>query len=333
MKMHNVRSYLLLAASTFNALIALTILSAQPQEPLVSVTKEELMPSKREYKKNIKEKDTPMHRTAAPEKVIEILTLDIKPGRRDEFGELYVSKALPLLRKWNFKVLAYGPSLHDADSYYVIRSFKSLEDRQASEDAYYSSDDWKEGPRSAVLGLVDHFAYAVVSAETLKKATIADPDFTTIKGASDFDFFIGDWRVHHRRLKERLARNNDWEEFEGTSVARKILDGLGNMDENVIQLPSGTYRAATIRTFDAAKQLWTIWWIDSRNPGHLDPPVLGRFENGVGTFYADDQFKGRPIRVRYLWNQSASPHWEQAFSEDGGKTWETNWTMDFTRTQ
>jgi hypothetical protein len=156
---------------------------------------------------------------------------------------------------------------------------------------------------------------------------------STMIGLNDFDFFIGKWRVHHRRLKERLAHNDDWEQFEGTSTVQKILGGLGNMDDNVIELPSGTYRAATIRTYDPGKQLWTIWWIDSRNSGRLDPPVVGRFDKGVGTFYADDQFKGKPIRVRYLWNASTAPHWEQAFSDDGGKTWETNWEMDFTRMQ
>jgi ketosteroid isomerase-like protein len=151
-------------------------------------------------------------------------------------------------------------------------------------------------------------------------------------GRRDFDFFIGSWRVHHRRLKERLAHNHDWVEFEGASTAQKILGGLGNMDDNVLNLPDGSYRAVTIRTYDAAKKLWSIWWIDSRHPGSLDPPVVGSFENRVGTFYADDTFNGKPIRVRYLWtNRSDAPHWEQAFSEDGGKAWETNWIMDFIR--
>jgi hypothetical protein len=151
-------------------------------------------------------------------------------------------------------------------------------------------------------------------------------------GVNDFDFFIGNWRVHHRRLKERLANSHEWIEFDGTSNAQKILGGLGNMDDNVLNLPGGAYRAVTFRTYDPAKKLWSIWWIDSRHPGPLDPPVIGRFENGVGTFYADDTFNRKPIRVRYLWtNLSATPRWEQAFSEDGGKTWETNWIMDFTR--
>ena len=103
----------------------------------------------------------------APNNVIEILTIDLKPGRRDEFHQLYVSEALPLLKKWNFEVLAHGPSPHDQNSYYVFRQFESLEERQRSEDAFYSSDDWQKGPRSRMLALADHFAYAVVSATTL----------------------------------------------------------------------------------------------------------------------------------------------------------------------
>jgi hypothetical protein len=112
--------------------------------------------------------------TAASENVIEILTLDIKPGRRDEFHKVYETQSLPLLKKWNFNVVAYGPSFHDANSYYVIRAFKSLEDRQKSEDSFYGSDDWKRGPRDTIMGLVDHFAYAVVSTEMWKKIGMSD---------------------------------------------------------------------------------------------------------------------------------------------------------------
>jgi len=110
-----------------------------------------------------------MNSCTTSEKVIEILTLDIKPARRDEFRKRYVTKSVPLLKKWNFNLVAYGPSLHDANSYYVIRAFKSLEDMQVSEDAFYSSDDWKQGPRDTILELVDHFAYAVISAENWKR--------------------------------------------------------------------------------------------------------------------------------------------------------------------
>ncbi len=119
-------------------------------------------------RKSEKERE-PMNNSTAPEEIIEILTLDIKPGRRDEFHKRYVTNSVPLLKKWNFNLVAYGPSLHDANSYYVIRAFKSLDDRQVSEDTFYNSTEWQQGPRNAILELVDHFAYAVVSAEMWKK--------------------------------------------------------------------------------------------------------------------------------------------------------------------
>lgn len=153
-------------------------------------------------------------------------------------------------------------------------------------------------------------------------------------GLHDFDFIFGQWRVHHRRLKERLAGNHDWVEFEGTSTSYKLMDGWGNVDDNVIELPEGAYRAAGLRSYDAKTGLWAIWWHDGRTPSaDLDPPVKGRFDNGVGSFYCDDTFKGKPIRVRYTWSRitPTSAHWEQAFSPDAGKTWETNWIMEFER--
>ena len=81
---------------------------------------------------------------------------------------------------------------------------------------------------------------------------------------------------------------------------------------------------------DPATRQWSIYWADSHR-GRLEPPVVGSFDGDVGTFYGDDAFEGRPIRVRFLWTRGTSPRWEQAFSTDGGKTWETNWTMDMTR--
>jgi hypothetical protein len=150
----------------------------------------------------------------------------------------------------------------------------------------------------------------------------------------DFDFLMGKWRAHHRRLKERLAGSNEWQEFEGTSEVWPVLDGAGNIDDNVLELPAGTYRAISIRSFDPEAQTWSIWWLDGRSPrGPLDPPVVGGFSNGVGTFLAEDTFNGQPITVRYRWSNITEQtcRWEQAFSTDGGKTWEINWVMEFTR--
>ena len=151
--------------------------------------------------------------------------------------------------------------------------------------------------------------------------------------ARDFDFLHGSWRVRHRRLKERLAGKDEWEEFDGTSVCRPLMDGLGNVEDNWIDLPAGDYRAVALRAFGPDQGRWSIWWLDSRCPARLDPPVVGGFEGGTGTFLADDMLDGRPIRIRFLWSAiaAASAEWRQAFSPDGGATWETNWVMRFTR--
>jgi hypothetical protein len=151
--------------------------------------------------------------------------------------------------------------------------------------------------------------------------------------STDFDFLFGSWTVEHRRLKERLVGCDDWEEFGGTCDAYSILGGAANVDDNVVELPVGTYRASSIRSFDAATETWAIWWLDQRNPHSLDVPVVGAFREGVGEFHANDILNGKPIRVRFQWSdtQSSSPQWDQAFSADGGVTWESNWTMHFHR--
>jgi hypothetical protein len=155
----------------------------------------------------------------------------------------------------------------------------------------------------------------------------------TVAGLDDWTFIYGSWRVHHRRLIERLVGSHEWQEFEGTSQFWPLMDGVANVDDNWLDLPAGAYRAVSLRSFDPETGLWSIWWLDGRRPGVLDVPVVGRFEDGVGRFQAEDTFEGRPIVVRFLWTRTdtPSPRWEQAFSEDGGTTWETNWLMDFSR--
>ncbi|HXP65054.1 MAG TPA: hypothetical protein VN815_06240 [Steroidobacteraceae bacterium] len=150
----------------------------------------------------------------------------------------------------------------------------------------------------------------------------------------DFDFFVGRWRVHHRQLKRRLAGCEDWISFSGTTATQLLMDGHGNMDDNVLDLPGGPYRAVTLRAFDMKSRQWSIWWLDGRTPSApLDPPVRGAFKDGVGTFYAEDAYNGKPIRIRFIWSKitAASCRWEQAFSPDQGQNWETNWIMNFER--
>ncbi|HTE67127.1 MAG TPA: DUF1579 domain-containing protein, partial [Candidatus Binatia bacterium] len=136
--------------------------------------------------------------------------------------------------------------------------------------------------------------------ETSSATGLATQDAESGSAIHDFDFYMGKWRIHHRRLTERLAGNEDWQEFEGTSEAWPILDGAGNVDDNVLELPAGTYRAISLRTFDPESRRWSIWWLDGRSPGRLDPPVVGGFSNGVGTFLAEDTFNGQPILVRFV---------------------------------
>ena len=149
--------------------------------------------------------------------------------------------------------------------------------------------------------------------------------------ARDFDFLMGSWNVTNRRLKRRLAGSDDWEEFASTSVARPILDGFGNQD--VFETDhEGGFTGMSFRFFDPEQQRWSIYWADSRRPGELDPPLFGTFAGETGVFHGEDVFKGRPVLVRFVWSgvTTRTPRWEQAFSDDGGRTWETNWVMEFT---
>jgi len=151
----------------------------------------------------------------------------------------------------------------------------------------------------------------------------------TPSGAHDFDFEFGNWQVHHR-----YKRNGEWIEFEGTSSDRPLNDGSSNVEENTFHRPTGDSQGIALRTYDAKTASWAIWWVDSRDPhAALDPPVKGRFVDGTGTFYSDGIVNGKPTRTRYLWSHITprSARWEQALSQDAGKTWETNWVMEFRR--
>lgn len=171
---------------------------------------------------------------------------------------------------------------------------------------------------------------ALAAGQTHNSADVVDPSFSPY--ARDWDWLIGNWSVRHRRLRDRLAGNTQWDEFPGTCTNWPLMGGQGNVDDNVLDLPSGRYRGVGVRTFDVETRQWSIWWIDSRTHG-IEPPVRGGFAEGVGIFIGDDTWRGAPVKVRFHWTEitSTSAHWDQAFSPDGGSTWETNWHMDFAR--
>jgi hypothetical protein len=157
-------------------------------------------------------------------------------------------------------------------------------------------------------------------------------EFAGASSRHDFDFWMGRWEQRNRRLRERLAGCDEWDEFDSKSVAWPTLDGLGNVDEFRTDYGGG-YVGMSIRLFDPATRMWSIYWADSRSPGPLEQPVVGSFSGGVGIFECRDTFNGQPIVVRYTWSQTTLPtvRWEQAFSSDDGETWETNHITESTR--
>jgi hypothetical protein len=149
---------------------------------------------------------------------------------------------------------------------------------------------------------------------------------------NNFDFFIGNWTSKQRRLRKVLAGNDDWSEFEGVTRCWSVLGGAGNIDE--VTFPSEGFGGVTLRLYDEARDEWSLYWASSRTGLSL-PPVTGRFgADGRGVFTADEHFEGREITVRFLWSEitETACRWEQAFSVDGGATWEPNWIAEFSRT-
>ena len=151
-------------------------------------------------------------------------------------------------------------------------------------------------------------------------------------GRTDFDFELGRWRTEVKRLRKPLSGSTEWVAYEGTSVVHKFLDGRANLVELSIAGPAGRIEGVSLRLFHPDTRQWTIHYA-SATDGELTAPLSGRFEDGVGTFAGDDTFGGRPIRVRFVITPVTrdSIRFEQAFSADGGRTWEVNWIATDTR--
>lgn len=169
---------------------------------------------------------------------------------------------------------------------------------------------------------------ASISAEAHEAHSAAQPD-----QAHAFDFLNGRWKVHNRRLVKRLAGLHEWVEFEATDVFRPFPGLIGN-EEHYRTDYWKNFVGIGIRLYNPVTKQWNLYWTDNHSSaGYFQVPVTGAFSGNVGVFKGQDTFEGRPIVVRFIWKRIGEDraHWEQAFSADGGKTWETNWTMDFTR--
>ena len=164
--------------------------------------------------------------------------------------------------------------------------------------------------------------------ETITEATALAHD-----PQHDFDFLFGSWKLRNRRLKEALTGSTEWLEFDATSVCRPIWNGAAHMDEyEALESPFGRIEGMTLRLFDAQSGQWTIYWANRKN-GRLDTPMTGQWKDGRGEFYDQEFHRGRAIYVRFVWSRDGddTARWEQAYSDDGGRTWETNWIMVFER--
>ena len=154
-------------------------------------------------------------------------------------------------------------------------------------------------------------------------------------GSHDFDFLIGNWKAHVRRLPLRLQGSDKWDVYDGISNHKKLLDSNANFEE-FDAYSAGLHernKGQTLRLYNPETHQWSIYLVDV-DKGTLDlPPVIGQFAGKRGEFYSQDKFKGRAIFVRYVWLDISpkSARMEQSWSADGGKTWEVNWICELSR--
>ncbi|MCM3903558.1 MAG: hypothetical protein ND866_17785 [Pyrinomonadaceae bacterium] len=151
-------------------------------------------------------------------------------------------------------------------------------------------------------------------------------------GQRDFDFEIGTWKTHLRRLLRPLTGSTTWVEYDGTTVVRKVWNGRANLVELEVDGPAGHIEGLSLRLYNPQARQWSLNFANSAS-GTLTQPVIGGFKNGRGEFFGQETLNGRAIFVRFVISDITpnSCRFEQAFSDDGGKTWEVNWIARDTR--
>lgn len=175
-------------------------------------------------------------------------------------------------------------------------------------------------------------AAALFCAAALSCAAVARAEAAPRDGQRDFDFEIGVWKTHLKRLVHPLRGSSEWVELDGTTVVRKIWDGRANLAELEADTPSGRLSVLSLRLYDPQARQWSLNTSNARL-GTLGVPTVGEFKNGRGEFFDQETFNGRMILVRNVWSDitADSCRFEQSFSDDGGKTWEVNWIAVDTR--
>lgn len=152
-------------------------------------------------------------------------------------------------------------------------------------------------------------------------------------GSHDFDFAFGVWKTHIARLQRPLTGSTTWAEYEGISVVRKIWHGRAGMGETEADGPAGHLEALSLRIYDPSARQWNLTYASGSGGVLSAPATIGEFKNGRGEFYDMEPINGRNTLVRQVWSDITpnSCHFEQAFSDDAGKTWEVNWIATDTR--
>jgi hypothetical protein len=174
------------------------------------------------------------------------------------------------------------------------------------------------------------FAQSADSSKTSAQQTSTERD-----GQHDFDFEVGRWKIHLKKLVHPLTGSTTWVEFDGTSVTRKVWNGRSQLEEFETESPDGSQiEGMTLRLYDPQTHQWSLYWATSKSAA-MGVPTIGKFKNGQGEFFDTEQAgpNGKAVLVRFIWSNTTTnmPHFEQSFSEDGGKTWEVNWITDQTR--
>ena len=170
---------------------------------------------------------------------------------------------------------------------------------------------------------------------TTQFAAAQAPGVPLHDGLHDFDFVIGRWNVHLRKLLHPLTGSTEWVEYEGTSVMTKLWDDRANMEEfKVASLDKRLHiDAQTLRLYNPQTRQWSIYLVDAASGKLPMPPTVGAFKDGRGEFFDAEDFDGRSILVRYVWTQPSpsTARMEQSFSPDWGRSWETNWICELSR--
>ena len=152
----------------------------------------------------------------------------------------------------------------------------------------------------------------------------------------NFDFLIGKWEVLNRRLKDRLVNSHEWIEFTAHMETKSILNGLALMDEMKTNFFGDDFVGLSIRMVNPKTNEWTIYWADTANPDlFMKEQVRGKFSNGIGEFYGKEFYQGQEVKLRFVWKKPTKDTalWEQAYFDEKNNTWETNWTMTFTKVE